>query len=126
MPTRFKDIRKKGASPNALHHLINTATLPAFLWGSEIWCTGAAHVVCQAGPTYNSITRYITALPNWTPIKLPLREAGFPPLTALQDPGGRCYSIRILLATDNHPCKLTQLWYLAAPLWNATAAACGK
>lgn len=36
---------KKSASPNALHHLINRANLPVFLWGSELWWTGHAHVI---------------------------------------------------------------------------------
>lgn len=43
--------KKEGASSNALHHLINTATLPTLLWGAEVWWTGAAHVICKLGPT---------------------------------------------------------------------------
>lgn len=71
--------KRKGASPNALHQLAISTVVPAMLWGSEIWWTGATHILSQLSPAYNTIARIITGLPKWTPLRFLLAEAGLPP-----------------------------------------------
>lgn len=43
----WRIIKRKGVTPGALHHLATTTTIPAMLWGSEAWWTGAQHIIGQ-------------------------------------------------------------------------------
>lgn len=47
----------RGASILTLHHMAKTILIPTVLWGSEIWWTGARHIIDNFNPTY---------LPTWT------------------------------------------------------------
>lgn len=95
----------KGASPATLHHLATQTTIPTLLWGSEVWWTGARHLLTSLAPAYNSITPAITDLPKWTPLHHLRAEGGLPPLDLMLNKVIRRYTIRTLLAPDNHPCK---------------------
>lgn len=103
---------KKGASPEAINHLTHTATLSAMMWGSEVWWTGARHILNQISPTYNTLARIISGLPKWTPRRFLLAEAGLPPLDLLLDQASQRYGVRILHNPDNHPCKKPLLYFL--------------
>lgn len=75
------------------------------LYGSEVWWTGAAHILGQTAATYNTIARIITGLPKWTALRLLHNEAGMPPLDLLLSRHAVRYGVRILLAGDDHPYK---------------------
>lgn len=98
---------RKGATPAALHCLATTITTPSMLWGWEVWWTGAPHLLACIAPAYHTIARTITGLPKWTPSRILLPEAGLAPLDLLLDLHSTRYGVRILLATDDHPCKQT-------------------
>lgn len=42
----------QGASMEWLHHLANTLPSPTLTWGSEVWWTGARHILDNMNPTY--------------------------------------------------------------------------
>lgn len=105
----WKITKSKGVSPGSLHHLVTRAAIPGFTWGSEIRWTGARHVIDQVTPAYNGMVRLITGLPQWTPLRHLLIEAGLPPLHLYLDMLSRRYRTRILCSKDNHPCKATLL-----------------
>jgi hypothetical protein len=54
-----------GAKVKTIHQLITQAFLPALLWGSEAWWTGADHIVRTLSPLYNEAARIIIGLPRW-------------------------------------------------------------
>lgn len=80
--------RNRGVSPVAPHQLALSLTLPAILYGSEIWWTGAVHILSQITPMYNMMARPITGLPKWTPLRLGYPETGLPHWTSCM-PGTR-------------------------------------
>ncbi|KAL0630760.1 hypothetical protein Q9L58_010392, partial [Maublancomyces gigas] len=81
--------------------------------GSEIWWTGATHIISQLGPTYHNIARCIKGLPKWTWIPPLLREAGLPSLEFRLDRNSRKYGIMIILAEDDHPGKEALLQFMS-------------
>lgn len=103
--TLYRITRKKGVSPNSIHHLVNAVTMPTMLWGLEIWWTGARRVLDRLTPAYNQLTRTITGLPRWTPLLFRLKEAETPPLHLLLDRTSQAYGVRTLCQKDDHPCK---------------------
>lgn len=78
--TIAKASHRKGRSLNTICHLISTATIPGMLWGCEAWWTRAMDITSKLGPAQHSLAQDITDLPQWTPIRVLLREAGHPPL----------------------------------------------
>lgn len=100
-----KVTKLRGVSPGAIHHPITSTAIPALLWGSEAWWTGATHVVSGISPTYNSFARLITGLPRLTHIPELLPEVGLPPIAPLFAKQSRQYGMRILLADDIYPWK---------------------
>ncbi|KAL0630690.1 hypothetical protein Q9L58_010459 [Maublancomyces gigas] len=106
--------KRKGTSPGAIHYLATAITIPGMTWGSEIWWTGATHIISQLTPAYHNIARCITGLPKWTAIPALLSEPSHASLESLLDRNSRKYGIKILLAEDDHPCKETLLWYMTA------------
>lgn len=105
----WRIMKRKGASLGAPNHLTHTATLPA---GSEVWWTGTRHIIDQVAPTNNTLARFITGLPKWTPLRFLLGEAGLHPLDLLLDQASQRYGIRIHLSPDDHPCKEPLLYFL--------------
>lgn len=87
---------EKVTSPAVPHHLATSIPITAMMWGSEIWWTGAAHILFQLNPAYNTIVRIITGLPKWTPIKFLLAEAYLLPLDLLLTQAAQSYAVRIL------------------------------
>lgn len=59
----WKLTKRKGITPNTLHHLVLSAAVPAFTWGSEVWWTGVRHVIDQVTPAYHMMAPLITGLP---------------------------------------------------------------
>ncbi|KAL0630670.1 hypothetical protein Q9L58_010481 [Maublancomyces gigas] len=76
--------------------------MPAMTWGSEICWTGMAHILRQVSPAYNLVTRTITGLPRWTPLRILLREAGMPPIDLLLDKIFQQYGIRTIRQKAEH------------------------
>lgn len=97
--------QRKVATPRSIHQIAHSLTIPAVLWGAEVWWTEAAHIHSQLGPTYNHIAQVITSLPKSTRLPALLLRAGMPPLDLLLDYNTQQYRVRILLADDTHLCK---------------------
>ncbi|KAL0631409.1 hypothetical protein Q9L58_009727 [Maublancomyces gigas] len=88
------------------------SSIPALLWGSEVWWSGASHILDQIRPAYHTVARAITGLPRCTPIAFLLNKAGMAPIDLLLDKSTQRYGIRILLNSDDHPCKKTVMTFL--------------
>lgn len=73
------------------------------LLGYKAWWTEVTHVISQLSPANHSLTQCITGLAYWTPICIPLRKAGLPPLRRSQDQNSCWYSMRVLLAPVDRP-----------------------
>lgn len=78
---------------NSFHHLATTLLIPTLLWGSEVWWTGARHILDNLRPTYYSIARLVTNLPHWTRSDRLLAGAGMPPLKRLLNHISRKYGL---------------------------------
>lgn len=91
-----------------MHHLISTLAVPALRQGSELWWTGARHIVDNPCPTYHRLAMAATNLPPWPPTDLLLCEVAMPPLNLLFDHTSRKHEIRMLQGADSHLNKLTQ------------------
>lgn len=79
--------------------------ISALIWDTGIRWIGAAQILSQLSPAYNTIARIITGLPKWTPIKFLLAEAGLPPLDLLLTQPSQRYGVRIMRSKDDHLCK---------------------
>lgn len=97
----------RGASMLFLHHLATSRLSPTLTWGSEVWWTGAQHILDNLGPTYNRFARLITALPSFTRTDKLLCAASIPPLNLLLDLKSQLFGIRLLLSPDSHPNKIS-------------------
>lgn len=97
--------KKRGDSQGAIHQMITSVVLLGLLWGSEVWWTGAAHMISQIGQVYRTLAKYITGLAKWTPILKLLNEAGLPLLKLLLDKHFQHNGMLIITSQDDHQCK---------------------
>lgn len=84
---------------------MSTLLSPTLTWGSDVWRTGAQHIIDKVNPTYHRFKRLITGLPSYKRSDKLLSAAGIPPHQPLLDIKSRNYAIRLLPAPNDHPTK---------------------
>lgn len=92
-----------------LHKMVTTLLSPPLTLGSEVWWTGACHIIANLNLTYHRVARLVTGLPSYTRTDKLLSTAGIPLLQALLDMKSNNYVIRILISPNDYPNK-TLLW----------------
>lgn len=107
LPSLQRMAFSRGASMESFHHMVTTPLSPTLTWGSEVWWTGARHIVDNMNPTYLRFAQPITGLPTHTRTNNLLAEARIPPVCLLLDFKSRNYGIHLLLIPDDHPNKRT-------------------
>lgn len=85
--------------------MVTSLLISTLQWESEVWSTGASHILDTVKPTYYRFTQLITGLPSYTESYKVLGAAGIPPLILLLDRKYRNYGIGILLTEINHTDK---------------------
>lgn len=87
--------------------MVTTLLIPTLLWGSEIWWTGAQHIIVNLNPTYLHLARLITHLPKRTRADRLLAASSLPPLKSILDAYSRNYGLHLLCAQDYYSNKAT-------------------
>lgn len=93
------------ASMNTLSSMVTTLHSPTLTSGSEVWWTGAQHIIDIPNRTSWRFTRPITGLPSYTRSDKLLCVAGIPVLQLLLEMKSRKYAILLLLASNDYPLK---------------------
>lgn len=83
-----------------LHYMVSSLLVPTLLWCSEVWWTGALHIVDNRNPIYLRFARLITNQQTRTGTDRLLAAISLPLLKPLLNFTSRRYGLRLLSTQD--------------------------